>query len=99
MRTSRKRTASLKKKNKAPLLGKGDRLAAKQEPGYDGYGYVFADDVDERHGKRWATKFWKAFGPGNTCPVIGTGSRMAIYHHDYLRFADVVDYKMVTYFD
>lgn len=64
---------------------------------HGGFAYTTRADVERFHGVEWANKLFKAMGIG-TCPVID-GEPGAVFHHDYLRFADVVDSGKPTYFD
>lgn len=74
---------------------------------YDGIQYVLYKDIVKLHGSKWAKKYCKVAGPGNTCAVIPAnhpshGKRKyqtGIYMWDYERFADVVDFGIPTYFD
>lgn len=60
--------------------------------------YLEFTEIEKFHGKEWYKKWAKAFGPGNTCPVIDNKSACC-YFWDYERFADVVDYNKETYWD
>jgi hypothetical protein len=86
-----------KKEDKVAKTTKGLRLPAKM---YDKIAYVTGSDIEDFHGKEWAGKFHKAFGIGTCSIVMEKGAqRIGIYYHDYIRFADVVDYNRPTYFD
>lgn len=69
--------------------------------------YVLFDDIKKFHDKNWVKKYIKASGPANTCAIIPANDKshglkedqIGIYYHDYLRFADVVDYNIPTYWD
>jgi len=74
---------------------------------YNNITYVTFEDIEKFHSKEWVKKFWEVAGPGNTMMIIPAndpshGKKKPVtgmYSWDYLRFADVVDFKRPTYFD
>jgi hypothetical protein len=62
------------------------------------YTYVFTEDIRQFHGDDFFEKWNKAFGIG-TAPMIGDGSRSAVFYEDYVRFARLVVEGTPTYWD
>lgn len=74
---------------------------------YNGIEYILGSDIRKFHGKMWTERWSKLFGVGNTGLVIPAGdpshkkktNQFGIYYHDYIRFANLLDYNIPTYFD
>ena len=60
--------------------------------------YVLFKDIVKGYGKKWANKWNKAFGPGNTGLLTKKGE-FGIYWHDFVRFHDLIEYNKETYWD
>lgn len=80
------------------LNSKNKRIAPKY---YKNIPYITFDDIKSFYPAKWVIKFNKAFGNGNTCPIVEENGQSipAIYYWDYERFADLVDFGKKTYFD
>lgn len=79
------------------------RCKPRKELNTDGsveYKYVLVQDMIKLHGDEWVGKWNRFFGVG-TCPFVKYKGKFepGIFFHDYVRFANAVDFGTHTYWD